>query len=109
VNFAKLSREEAENFVNDPLYRENFKLSGNQTTEIEQESTDENIISKLSGIENQLKQINKHLDFSYLSWLFVGLGVLIGWLFAVNKDAKKPAKQSTKLFQVEFDFSLFTM
>ena len=80
MNYAKMSREEAEKYVNDPLYREKFKLSANKTTEIEQEPTDDNIISKLSGIEKQLKQINKHLDFTYLSWLFTGLGVFIGWL-----------------------------
>ena len=80
VNYVKLSQEEAEKYVNDPLYREKFKLSDNKTTEIEQETEDENIISKLSGIENQLEEINKHLDFTYLSLLFIGLGVFIGWL-----------------------------
>ena len=80
VNYAKLSQEEAEKYVNDPLYREKFKLSDNKTTEIEQEPEDENIVSKLSGIENQLGEINKHLDFNYLSLLFIGLGVFIGWL-----------------------------
>ena len=80
MNYAKLSREEAENYVNDPLFRDNFKLSDNQVRETEQESTDENIIIKLSGIENQLKEINKHLDLTYLSLFFVGFGILIGWL-----------------------------
>jgi hypothetical protein len=36
--------------------------------------------SKLSGIENQLKEINKHLDFTYLSLFLIGLGIFIGWL-----------------------------
>ena len=80
VNYAKLSQEEAEKYVNDPLYREKFKLSDNKTTEIEQEPEDEKIISKLSGIEHQLKEINNHLDFNYLSLFFIGLGVFIGWL-----------------------------
>lgn len=80
MNYAKLSREESEKLVNDPSYWEKLKLSDDKTTEIEQVPTDDSIVSKLSGIENQLKQINKHLDFTYLSWLFIGLGILIGWL-----------------------------
>ena len=57
LNYTKLNREEAEHFVNDPLYREEYKLSSNKTPEIEQNFTDENIITILSGIETQLEEI----------------------------------------------------
>lgn len=80
VNYANLSQEEAKNYVNDPLYRGNFGLPDNEEQVTEQEPTDENIVSKLSGIENQLKEINKHIDFTFLSLIYIGFGVLIGWL-----------------------------
>ena len=81
VGYANLSREEAEKLVNDPAYLEQFIIpEGNPTLSAEEPPIDDTIITKLSGIEKQLKEMNKHLDVIFLSWFYVGLGILIGWL-----------------------------
>ncbi|MBW1854539.1 MAG: hypothetical protein JRJ00_07645 [Deltaproteobacteria bacterium] len=82
LNYTKLSREEAENYVNDPLYRQNFKLSHNEARGSEQEPTENDIISKLSGIENELKAVNKKLGSIYWLGFSVFFGLVTGWLIA---------------------------
>jgi hypothetical protein len=49
VNFAKLSREEADNFVNDPLYRENFNYQV-----IKQQKLSKNLQMKILYLSSQV-------------------------------------------------------
>ena len=78
MSYANFSKEEAEKYVNDPHYRENFKL--NNTEETEQGSKDEYVLSEISKIKNELKEVRVKFNAKDWSWIYVVIGLAIGWL-----------------------------